>query len=181
MNAPQMGGATQAYATAQIAGGPGGTVTALAPQADQALARFASFDHVVDLIQKNRDGLLLNNVKKYVRLAAYQPGRIEFVPAPNAPQDLAQRLGGALQRWTGNRWAVILVNEGGAPSIFEVEDAENEALRAEAREHPLVKAVFDAFPKAKITDIKTQKEIAQEAQAEALPEVEDEWDPFEEE
>ncbi|MGR3812657.1 MAG: DNA polymerase III subunit gamma/tau [Cognatishimia activa] len=180
MNAPQMGGATQAYATAQVAGGPGGTVTALAPQADQALARFASFDHVVDLIQKNRDGLLLNNVKKYVRLAAYQPGRIEFVPAPNAPQDLAQRLGGALQRWTGNRWAVILVNEGGAPSIFEVEDAENEALRAEAREHPLVKAVFDAFPKAKITDIKTQKEIAQEAQAEALPEVEDEWDPFEE-
>lgn len=180
MNAPQMGGATQAYATAQVAGGPGGTVTALAPQADQALARFASFDHVVDLIQKNRDGLLLNNVKKYVRLAAYQPGRIEFVPAPNAPQDLAQRLGSALQRWTGNRWAVILVNEGGAPSIFEVEDAENEALRAEAREHPLVKAVFDAFPKAKITDIKTQKEIAQEAQAEALPEVEDEWDPFEE-
>lgn len=180
MNAPQMGGATQAYATAQVAGGPGGTVTALAPQTDQALARFATFDHVVDLIQKNRDGLLLNNVKKYVRLAAYQPGRIEFVPAPNAPQDLAQRLGGALQRWTGNRWAVILVNEGGAPSIFEVEDAENEALRAEAREHPLVKAVFDAFPKAKITDIKTQKEIAQEAQAEALPEVEDEWDPFEE-
>ncbi|MCH2248476.1 MAG: DNA polymerase III subunit gamma/tau [Cognatishimia sp.] len=180
MNAPQMGGATQAYATAQVAGGPGGTVTALAPQADQALAQFATFDHVVDLLQKNRDGLLLNNVKKYVRLAAYQPGRIEFVPAPNAPQDLAQRLGGALQRWTGNRWAVILVNEGGAPSIFEVEDAENEALRAEAREHPLVKAVFDAFPKAKITDIKTQKEIAQEAQAEALPEVEDEWDPFEE-
>ncbi|MEJ5218968.1 DNA polymerase III subunit gamma/tau [Cognatishimia sp. D5M38] len=180
MNTPQMGGATQAYATAQVAGGPGGTVTALAPQADQALARFATFDHVVDLIQKNRDGLLLNNVKKYVRLAAYQPGRIEFVPAPNAPQDLSQRLGSALQRWTGNRWAVILVNEGGAPSIFEVEDAENEALRAEARKHPLVKAVFDAFPKAKITDIKTQKEIAQEAQAEALPEVEDEWDPFEE-
>lgn len=179
--APSMGGATQAYATAQVAGGPGGTVTALAPQAEQALARYASFDHVVDLIQKNRDGLLLNNVKKYVRLAAYQPGRIEFVPAPNAPQDLAQRLGGALQRWTGNRWAVILVNEGGAPSIFEVEDAENEALREEARQHPLVKAVFEAFPKAKITDIKTQQEITQEAQAEALPEVEDEWDPFEEE
>jgi DNA polymerase-3 subunit gamma/tau len=178
--APQMGGATQAYSQAQVAGGPGGTVTALAPQAEQALARFASFDHVVDLIQKNRDGLLLNNVKKYVRLASYQPGRIEFVPAPNAPHDLAQRLGTALQRWTGNRWAVILVNEGGAPSIFEVEDAENQALRDEARAHPLVQAVFDAFPKAKITDIKTQQEIAQEAQAEALPEVEDEWDPFEE-
>ena len=175
-----MGGATQAYSATQMAGGPGGNVTALAVQQDQALARFATFDHVVDLIQTNRDGLLLNNVKKYVRLAAYQPGRIEFVPAPGAPQDLAQRLGGSLQRWTGNRWAVILVNEGGAPSIFEVEDAENQALREEARAHPLVQAVFEAFPKAKITEIKSQKEIAQAAQADALPEVEDEWDPFEE-
>lgn len=178
--APSMGGATQAYASSQVAGGGGGTVTALAPQADQALARFATFDHVVDLIQTKRDGLLLNNVKRYVRLAAYQPGRIEFVPVPGAPADLSQRLGSALQRWTGNRWAVILVNEGGQPSIFEVEDAAAEALRAEARAHPLVQAVFDAFPKAKITDIKTQQEIVQEAQADALPEVEDEWDPFEE-
>ena len=175
------GVATQAYASTQMAGGPGGTVTALAPQTDNALARYATFDHVVELIKSNRDGLLLNNVKKYVRLASYQPGRIEFVPAPNAPQDLAQRLGGALQRWTGNRWAVILVNEGGQPSIFEVEDAAAEAMREEARSHPLVQAIFDSFPKSKITEIKSQQEIANEALAEALPEVEDEWDPFEEE
>jgi len=179
--APRQGGATQAYASTQVAGGPGGTVTALAPQHENALARYATFDHVVELINNQRDGLLLNNVKKYIRLAAYQPGRIEFVPAPNAPQDLAQKLGTALQRWTGARWAVILVNEGGQPSIFEVEDAAEEALRQEARAHPLVQAIFDAFPRAKITDIKSQQEIANAALAEALPEVEDEWDPFEEE
>ncbi|MEE2944465.1 MAG: DNA polymerase III subunit gamma/tau [Pseudomonadota bacterium] len=178
---PNGGGATQAYASTQMAGGPGGTVASLAPQSDNALARYATFDHVVELIKSNRDGLLLNNVKKYVRLASYQPGRIEFVPAPNAPQDLAQRLGGALQRWTGNRWAVILVNEGGQPSIFEVEDAAAEAMREEARAHPLVQAIFDSFPKSKITEIKSQQDIANEALAEALPEVEDEWDPFEEE
>jgi DNA polymerase-3 subunit gamma/tau len=155
-------------------------VTALAPQSENALARYATFEHVVELIASNRDGLLLNNVKKYVRLASYQPGRIEFVPAPGAPQDLAQRLGGALQRWTGNRWAVILVNDGGQPSIFEVEDAAAEALREEALAHPLVQTIFDAFPKAKITEIKSQQDIANEAMAEALPEVEDEWDPFEE-
>ena len=37
-----------------------------------------------------------------------------------------------------------------------------------------------AFPGARIAAIKTAEEAAQEAQAEALPEVEDEWDPFEE-
>ena len=54
------------------------------------------------------------------------------------------------------------------------------ALKEEAKAHPLVQAVFDAFPTAKIVNIKTPEEIAQEAQIEALPEVEDEWDPFEE-
>ncbi|MFY0596972.1 MAG: DNA polymerase III subunit gamma/tau [Cognatishimia sp.] len=178
--APQQGGTTQAYANTQMAGGPGGTVTALAPQAENALAQYATFDHVIELIKDRRDGLLLNNVKKYVRLASYQPGRIEFVPAPNAPQDLAQKLGSSLQRWTHQRWAVILVNEGGQPSMFEVEDAAAAALREEAQAHPLVQAIFNAFPRAKITEIKSQQDIANEALAEALPEVEDEWDPFEE-
>ena len=41
-----------------------------------------------------------------------------------------------------------------------------------------MQAVLLAFPKAKITDIRTTKDIAAEAKIEALPEVEDEWDPF---
>ena len=85
-----------------------------------------------------------------------------------------------MQTWTGNRWAVTLVNEGGKETIAEKRDAADIALKAEAAEHPLLKAVFEAFPSAKIIDIKTPEEIAQEAMVEALPEVEDEWDPFEE-
>ncbi len=115
-----------------------------------------------------------------MRLAAYQPGRIEFVPTDNAPQDLAQRLGQRLQLWTGNRWAVTVVNEGGGETIDEKRNAVENALKQQAMEHPLVKAVFDSFPSAKIVDIRTLQDIAAEALAEALPEVEDEWDPFEE-
>jgi DNA polymerase-3 subunit gamma/tau len=178
--APQPGGATQAYSSAQVAGGPGGTVTALAPQTENALARFATFEHVIELIRKHRDGKLLMDVEADLRLVSYRPGRIEFQPTDNAPRDLAARLGQRLQNWTGNRWAVILVNEGGAETIVEKRNAAENALRAEAGEHPLVQAVMAAFPRAKITEIKTQEEIANEAQAEALPEVEDEWDPFEE-
>ena len=133
----------------------------------------------------DENGKLLHTVygdegKTGVRLASYQPGRIEFEPHENAPQDLAQRLGQKFQLWTGNRWAVTLVNEGGKETIAEKRDAADIALKAEAAEHPLLKAVFDAFPGAKIIDIKTPEEIAQEAMVDALPEVEDEWDPFEE-
>ncbi|WP_353339525.1 DNA polymerase III subunit gamma/tau [Pelagimonas sp. KU-00592-HH] len=177
---PNGGGTAQAYSTTQMAGGPGGTVTALAHDAEHALARFATFDHVIELIRKNRDGKLLMDVEADVRLVSYRPGRIEFVPTDNAPSDLAQRLGSRLQSWTGNRWAVIIANQGGGETVVEKRNAAENAIKAEAEKHPMVQAVFNVFPKAKITEIKTQREIANEAMAEALPEVEDEWDPFEE-
>jgi DNA polymerase-3 subunit gamma/tau len=176
------GGATQAYAQAArpAAHSGGGPTAALAVNADSALARFPTFEHVVELIRTNRDGKLLIDVETTLRLAAYQPGRIEFVPTNDAPRDLAQRLGARLQTWTGNRWAVSIVNDGGGKTIAEVRDAAELEQRAEAEAHPLVQAVMAQFPKARITAIRTPEDIAAEAQGEALPEVEDEWDPFEE-
>ncbi len=178
------GGGASAYASAPTGGGgasqQGGPQAALAQDAEQALARYPTFEHVVELIRTHRDMQLLVQVETGLRLAAYQPGRIEFVPTPDAPRDLAQRLGSALQRWTGNRWAVTVVNEGGGETIDEKRNAKENALRAEAEAHPMVQAVLTAFPKAKITKIRTQEELAAKAQADALQEVEDEWDPFEE-
>ncbi len=181
-------GATRTHATGAPApthassSGPhasyGGAAVAVA--ADQALARYPTFEHVIELIRANRDVKLLVEVEGCVRLAAYQPGRIEFTPTDNAPSDLAQRLGSALQRWTGNRWGVSVVNGSDAQTISETRDATELAIKAEAAEHPLVKAVLEAFPGAVIEEVRTPDQLAAEAEAEALPEVEDEWDPFEE-
>ena len=190
---PSGGGMTSgAGASTQAMGTPApthGTTTgphashggaAVAVATEQALARYPTFEHVVELIRANRDVKLLVEVEGCVRLAAYQPGRIEFTPTNNAPTDLAARLGGALQRWTGNRWGVSVVNGSEAQTIAEVRDAEVLAIKAQAAEHPLVKAVFDAFPGARIEEVRTPDQLAAEAEADALPEVEDEWDPFEE-
>ncbi|MGC8201616.1 DNA polymerase III subunit gamma/tau [Aliiroseovarius sp. PTFE2010] len=158
---------------------PSGAATALAQAPETALARYARFDDVVELIRRHRDVKLLVEVETTLRLARYSPGRIEFQPTDRAPGDLAARLGGALQRWTGVRWAVTVVNEGGGETIAQVRDAARLSQEAEVRKHPLVAAVFSAFPKARIAEIRTEADMAQEAQIEALPEVEDEWDPFE--
>ncbi|MGR3629291.1 MAG: DNA polymerase III subunit gamma/tau [Sulfitobacter sp.] len=159
--------------------GPQGQSTTLAQDLNAALARFPTFEHVVELIRVNRDVKLLVEVETCLQLAAYQPGRIEFVPTDDAPRDLAQRLGQKLQLWTGNRWAVSLVNEGGAETIAQIRDARELALKKQAQEHPMMQAVLAQFPKARITAIRTPEDIAAAATAEALPEVEDEWDPFE--
>jgi DNA polymerase-3 subunit gamma/tau len=84
-----------------------------------------------------------------------------------------------MQLWTGNRWAVTVVNSGGAPTIASIRDAKDNALREDAFAHPMMQAVLEQFPEAKITSIRTPEDIAAAAVTEALPEVEDEWDPFE--
>ena len=184
---PQGGAATTSRAAApqtnqQVNPGPtahGGAATALAQDSETALARYVTFESVVALIRSHRDVKLLVEVESTLRLARYSPGRIEFVPTQNAPHDLATRLAQRLQIWTGVRWGVTLVNKGGGQTIAELRDADRLARENVAREHPLVKAVFDAFPQSKITDIRTPQEIEAEAAEDALPEVEDEWDPFE--
>ncbi len=176
------GGSVQATAShsAPSGGVSGGPSAALAQAVDQTLAHYPTFDHVIELIRTQRDGKLLMDVEADLRLVSYQPGRITFEPTVTAPTDLAQRLGSALQRWTGNRWAISVVNEGGAPSMLETRNAAENKLKAQALDNPLVKSVFAAFPNAKIKTIRTAADLAAKAQVEALQEVEDEWDPFEE-
>ncbi|MDB2476098.1 DNA polymerase III subunit gamma/tau [Paracoccaceae bacterium] len=168
--------------TSASTGGPTASLGSAQPATKtvSALAHYATFDAVVDLVRSQRDVKLLVEVESCIRLVSYQPGRIEFTPTSDAPSDLSQRLGGALQRWTGARWAIILSNTGTAATITEDRTAAEGAIKAEAQQHPLMQAAIASFPNAKIIDIRTAAEITADAELDALPEVEDEWDPFEE-
>ncbi|MFV1878547.1 DNA polymerase III subunit gamma/tau [Nioella sp.] len=177
--APQ-GGSTPAPRASAPRGPSGGAVTALAEAPETALAHYHNFDTVVALIESNRDIKLLIEVKTCVRLVSYAPGRITFQPTDRAPRDLAPRLAQSLKNWTGARWTVTLANEGGGETIEEVENAKTRELENAARQHPMMQAVLAAFPQAKITEIRSRAELDAEAELQALPEVEDEWDPFEE-
>ena len=173
---------SNAAVTTAPTGGPTASLGSAQPVTEtvSALAHYATFDAVVDLVRSQRDVKLLVEVESCIRLVSYQPGRIEFTPTNDAPSDLSQRLGGALQRWTGARWAIILSNTGTATTIAEDRTAAEDAIKAEAQQHPLMQAAMASFPNAKIIDIRTAAEITADAELDALPEVEDEWDPFEE-
>jgi DNA polymerase-3 subunit gamma/tau len=173
LQGPAMGAAHAPVHAATMQGGQAAAV-ALAPD---ALERFVTFAHVVDLIRERRDMKLLVEVETTLRLAKYSPGRVEFEPTSEAPRDLAARLAARLQGWTGQRWAVTVVNTGGAATIAEEQDKDRIEAEAKAMQNPLVQAVIAAFPGVKITAMR-KPEL--EAAFDALPEVEDEWDPFEE-
>ena len=154
--------------------------TALALDTETLALQYPTFESVLEIIRKFRDMKLLIDVENSVRLSSYVPGRIEFTPTENAPKDLAQRLGQLLQNWTGFRWAITVVGNCSGETIQEQRNAKDATLKREAKLHPFVKTVFDNFPKASIIEIKSQAEIVAEAEETGLPEIEGEWDPFEE-
>ena len=177
---PSAYGADTIAPRAQRSSGTTASAAQAKAPAAETLAHFARFEDVLELIRHHRDVKLLVDVETSLKLVSYSPGRIEFEPTEKAPRDLAQRLGSRLQTWTGQRWAVS-IGTNGASTIAELRDAAALELKEQAKAHPLVQAVLVAFPKAQISDIRTAKDIAAEAQIDALPEVEDEWDPFDDE
>ena len=180
---------------AMMAQGNGqGQATALA-QAPQALiASYPDFDSVLDLIKRMRDMPLLIMVENHLKLARYSPGRIEFEPTPDAPRDLAARLAERLRGWSGGqRWAVSVVNAGGAPTVAERRaEAEAEAM-ARAKTHPTVQAVLAAFSGARLLSARqipppVTENVEILGAASALHDdgagpvaAAEEWDPFEDE
>jgi DNA polymerase-3 subunit gamma/tau len=167
-------------------GGPtaSGAQTALQRAPGPDLARYPTWDSVVALVEDTRDMKLLIEVKSCLRLVSYAPGRIELEPTETAPRDLINRLKRTLQEVTGVTWT-LAVGTGGAPTITEEEAAAKADLTAEVEKHPLMQAIREAFPQARIEQIRTREDLTREAQAEALPDLPDEddtpedWDPFE--
>ena len=157
----------------------GGAQAALATDPEAALAQYPTFASIVALLEDARDMKLLIEVKGMLRLVAYSPGRIEFQPTDRAPADLANRLGQTLRAATGHRWAISVTNTGGGATIAEQDGDARARLEAQALTHPMMQAVLAAFPAAKITDIRTHAALVDQAAVAALENVDDDWDPFE--
>ena len=113
-----------------------------------------SFLEVVELFDKHREAVLRSHLYANVHLVAFEPGRIELRPAEAAPRDLSNRLGQLLSQWTGQRWVVSVSAEPGRPTLREEAEAKERALKHEAAQHPLVRAVLDAFPGARIEAVR---------------------------
>ena len=117
-------------------------------QADPAVQSLAplSFGDIVALADAQGDLILRTNLVRHVHLVHFEPGRIEFRPGPQAPTNLANRLGARLTEWTGRRWVVSVSGEAGAPSLEQQAQAAIDAEREAAERHPLVQAALAAFP-----------------------------------
>ena len=138
-------------------GGGGGASAQLAarPVAAPALPDPQTFDAVVALIGQKREIKLQLDVQQHVKLVSFKPGAIVYESGPNAPADLARRLSGRLKDWTGRTWLVAANGQGGGETVIEQERRERAQERAEIAADPFVVSVLEAFPGARIGEVKT--------------------------
>ncbi len=130
-------------------------VEATAPRAP------ASFEDVVALAAAHREMMLHAYLRNNVHLVAFEPGRIELRLTEDAPARLANDLADKLNAWTGRRWVVVVSSkERGAPTLYEQGETARADRIAEARAHPVVQAVIDAFPGAEITDVRLRSDAS---------------------
>jgi DNA polymerase III subunit gamma/tau len=125
----------------------------IAQTAPDATPRLASFRDVTALVAERREAMLHAHLIHSVHLVRFAPPVIELRPQPEAPRDLAPRLSALLSEVTGTRWTIALSAGEGDPTIAEQGTAADATRRTAAADHPLVRAIMDAFPGARIDTV----------------------------
>jgi len=87
-----------------------------------------------------------------LRLVHFEKGRIE-VNVVHGDNSVAGQLAEKLRQWTGERWLVSISKAEGAPTLRQQKETRRDELHLEVQEDPLVKAVLEAFPGAKIRNV----------------------------
>jgi DNA polymerase-3 subunit gamma/tau len=118
-----------------------------------AVPRLASFRDVMALALAERDPLLHGHLLHSVHLVRFAPPVIELRPQPDAPRDLASKLASLLQRVSGTRWTIAISAAVGEATLAEQGNAAERDRRLSAAEHPLVLAIMEAFPGARIETV----------------------------
>jgi len=113
----------------------------------------SSFRDVAMLVAERREPVLHGQLLHSVHLVRFAAPVIELRPEPDAPRDLAARLAALLLEATGTRWTIALSRQAGEPTLAEQGKAADVARRGEAALHPLVRAILEAFPGAKIASV----------------------------
>jgi DNA polymerase III subunit gamma/tau len=123
------------------------------PQLEPARPQPVSFREVAALVAAHREPTLHAHLVHSVHLVRFAPPVIEVRPLPEAPRDLAARLAALLAEVTGTRWTIALSAAPGEPTLGEQGQAADQARRGAAAQHPLVQAILDAFPGARIAAV----------------------------
>ncbi len=141
------------------------------PEAAAPVLQIGTFEQIIALVQDKRDITMKMALERDVQLVRCEDGQLELSVLPTAPKTLVHDLQRKLTAWTGKRWIVVVSKEQGAPTMRAQADARQADLEEDVQSDPLVQAVLNRFPGAKVVNV---TQTAPEAAPEAAPEENDE-------
>jgi len=133
-----------------------------------------SFEELIALAAEKRDITAKMALERDVRLVRCEDGQLEIALEPSAAKTLVHDLQRKLTGWTGKRWIVVVSKEQGAPTLRARAEAQQAEIERGVQSDPLVQAVLNRFPGAKIVGVTQNSADAGEAAAELPPDSEDE-------
>jgi DNA polymerase III subunit gamma/tau len=131
-----------------------------------------SFEELIALAADKRDIAVKVALERDVRLVRCEDGQLEIAVEATAPKTLVHDLQRKLTGWTGKRWIVVVSKEQGAPTIRAQAEAQQAEIERGVQSDPLVQAVLNRFPGAKIVGV-TQNPEAREPVPDVSPDSED--------
>jgi len=165
------GGARQAAAQSQAPryeaprGSPRSSAAVSPRPADDPVARLdepktvastlsiGSFEELIALAADKRDITTRMALERDVRLVRFEDGQLEIALEATAPKTLVHDLQRKLTGWTGKRWIVVISKEQGAPTVRAQAEAQQAEIERGVQSDPLVQAVLNRFPGAKIVGV----------------------------
>ena len=142
--------------------------------AQPALATVATYKDLIALATAKRDVLVKLALESQMRPVSFEQGRIEVALADGADPGMIATLAARLQTWTGQRWLVMVSTkppEG--MTIRQEREQRKEQATAAAHEDPLVKAILETFPGAKLVNVSVKDEEAAATEIAPAPIEED--------
>ncbi len=123
------------------------------PAAASPVISINSFAELIALAAEKRDIAAKMALERDVRLVRFEDGQLEIALESSAPKTLVHDLQRKLAGWTGKRWIVVVSKEQGAPTMRAQADAQQAEIERDVQSDPLVQAVLNRFPGAKIVGV----------------------------
>jgi len=116
------------------------------------------FEELVALFERHNEATIVFQLNDNVHAISCEPGRLDIRPKDHVPKDMIGTMIRLLKQWTGKNWIISLTTEQGDDTLYEQDREAAQKLHARMRETPLVKAVLDRFPGAKISEIRKRQD-----------------------
>ena len=111
-----------------------------------------SYLELVALAGEKRDIVLKIALETQMRPVSFREKSIEVALVEGADPSIIQQLSARLREWTGTMWGVsVSRTPASGPTMRDVKVQHEAAVKAEAAEDPLVKAILESFPGATVS------------------------------